>query len=360
VTTILGEFQWTSSTIGADGLPVVSYHNNPLGDLMVLHCGNTVCTRDNIITTIHMPSGKSIGEYVAIALGADGIPVISHFESFAPSAGGRLRILHCGNTTCASGSSNTEVDSGGGHVGRFSSIAIGSDGLPLISYYDSSSGDLKVLRCGNLACTADNITSSPDSTGDVGQYTSITIGVDGLAVASYFDVTNGDLKVLHCGNGTCTTGNTTTAIDTTDTVGEYTSIAIGGDGLAVVSYFDATNGDLKVLHCGNDTCTTGNTTTSVDTAGTVGQYTSIAIGADGLPVVSYYDATNANLKVLHCGNVACTSKVITTADSTGNTGAHSSITIGVDGLPVVSYVSDNKLRVLHCSNPFCAPYFRRR
>ena len=30
--------------------------------------------------------------------------------------------------------------------------------------------------------------------------TSITIGADGLGLISYYDVTNGDLKVAHCSN----------------------------------------------------------------------------------------------------------------------------------------------------------------
>ena len=31
----------------------------------------------------------------------------------------------------------------------------------------------------------------------------------------------------------------------------------------------------------------------------------ITIGTDGLPLISYYDATSANLKVTHCSNTFC-------------------------------------------------------
>jgi hypothetical protein len=42
-----------------------------------------------------------------------------------------------------------------GAVGIFSSsIAIGADGLGVISYWDSTSFDLKAAHCANVACTA--------------------------------------------------------------------------------------------------------------------------------------------------------------------------------------------------------------
>jgi hypothetical protein len=97
--------------------------------------------------------------------------------------------------------------------------------------------------------------------------------------------------------------------------------------------------------------------------GTVGYYTSIAIGADGLPVISYFDSTNQSLKVAKCGNAACSSRnVLSTVDAILNTGGYTSIAIGADGLPVISYYdgATQELKVAKCGNVFCAPYFRRR
>ena len=79
-------------------------------------------------------------------------------------------------------------------------------------------------------------------------------------------------------------------------------MTIGPDGLALISYHDFTNGDLKVAHCSNVACIAA-TNTTVDAAGNVGAYTSIAIGVDGLGLISYYDLTNASLKVAHLSNV---------------------------------------------------------
>jgi predicted regulator of Ras-like GTPase activity (Roadblock/LC7/MglB family) len=165
-----------------------------------------------------------------------------------------------------------------------------------------------VAQCGNAACTSGNtLTTVDDPANQVGWYTSTAIGTDGLPVISYMDVTANALKVAHCGNAACTSGNTLTTVDDpANPVGYYISTAIGTDGLPVISYMDFTANALKVAHCGNAACTSGNTLTTVDDpANQVGQYTSIAIGADGLPIISHYDSTAGALKVAKCATRTC-------------------------------------------------------
>ncbi len=348
--------QYTSVTIGADGLPAISYLDLTNYDLKVLHCGNADCTTGNTIRTVDSP--LDVGAHSSIAVGADGLPVISYYSTIY----GGLKVVHCGNAACNYYNTVTLVYETG-DVGTYTSITIGADGLPVISLYDNASLNLNVLHCGNVDCTSGDTMTAVDTAGDVGSYTSIATGADGLPVVSYYDLTNTNLKVLHCGNVDCTSGNTITTVDSTGQVGQFSSITIGADGLPLVSYREYTNYDLKVLHCGNAECTSGNTITTVDSAGNVGVDTSVTIGADGLPIVSYYDGNNGDVKVLHCGNAACTAgNSVWAVDAGGDVGYYTSITIGVDGLPVLSYydITNGDLKVLHCSNIFCTPYWRRR
>lgn len=95
-----------------------------------------------------------------------------------------------------------------------------------------------------------------------------------------------------------------TTLDGPGNVGQYTSVTIGKDRLGLISYHDVTNRTLKVAHCSDRACTSAALTT-LDSAGDVGQDTSVTIGADGLGLISYYDATNGNLKVAHCSDRFC-------------------------------------------------------
>ena len=259
----------------------------------------------------------------------------------------------CQTASAQAGFSTTTLDSAG-NVGESSSIAIGTDGLGLISYYDAENSDLKVAHCANAACTTATV-STLDSTGFVGFSTSIAIGADGLGLISYYSDTNSNLKVAHCSNTACTTATVST-LDSTGDVGLDPSIAIGADGLGLISYYDFTNDNLKVAHCSNAACTTA-TVSTLDTTGSVGAYTSIAIGADGLGLISYWDIMNSDLKVAHCANAACTTATVSTLDTTGNVGVYTSIAIGADGLGLISYRDDTNsgLKVAHCPNLECRP-----
>ena len=56
----------------------------------------------------------------------------------------------------------------------------------------------------------------------------------------------------------------------------------------------------------NAACTGASTISTVDDpVNFVGEYTSIAIGADGFPVISYWDQAAAALKVVKCNKASC-------------------------------------------------------
>jgi len=302
----------------------------------------SITSKANTCTTID--SANDVGGYTSIAIGTDGLPVISEYDY----TNGDLRVCKCSNTSCTSATCST-IDSAN-NVGQYTSIAIGTDGLPVISEYDATNGDLRVCKCSNTSCTSATC-STIDSANDVGYWTSIAIGTDGLPVISEYDYTNHDLRVCKCSNTSCTSATCTT-IDSTNDVGYFTSIAIGTDGLPVISEYDATNGDLRVCKCSNTSCTSA-TCSTIDSANAVGYWTSIAIGTDGLPVISEYDNTNHDLRVCKCSNTSCTSATCTTIDSANNVGQYTSIAIGTDGLPVISEYdyTNYDLRVCKLGSP---------
>jgi len=295
------------------------------------------------ISTLDIPF--TVGAYTSIAIGADNLPIISYYDPTQTS----LKVLHCQNIACASGSSTTTLDASGS-VGKYTSIAIGADNLPIISYYDSTNTSLKVLHCTSTGCTG-GATVTVDSVGDVGGWTSIAIGADNLPIISYQDIGNGDLKVVHCTSMTCATHDVPVNVDSAHNGGSYTSIAIGADGVPVISYHDSINSGLRVARCARTDCTTGAGTRTTINAG--GRYSSIAIGADNLPIISYNDNTTSKLKAFHCVDRSCTAGSSSTLDADG---LYTSIAIGADGLPIISYYDNtNKdLKLFGCTNTACS------
>ena len=349
----VGEF--TSIAIGADGLPVISYQDQTALALKVAKCSNSACTGIATITTVDDPA-NAVGFFTSIAIGLDGRPVISYYDNTAFS----LKVAKCANAACTGAATITTVDDPVNQVGFDTSIAIGADGLPVISYGDFTAGTLKVAKCANAACAgAATITTVDDPANFVGPDTSIAIGADSLPVISYRDANAKALKVAKCANPACTgVATITTVDDPVNEVGGSTSIAIGADGLPVISYRDFTVGALKVAKCANAACTGAATITTVDDpVNTVARFMSMAIGADSLPVISYVDFTVGALKIAKCANTACTgAATITTVDDLANfVGFSTSIAIGADGLPLISYQDSaaGTLKVAKCGTRTC-------
>jgi len=314
--------------------------------------------------TDNVKSILDFGQLSSSTIGADGFGLISYIGD------GGLSVAHCDSTECARADVAKNIAPG---FSRFqqTDITIGADGLGLIVQSDDSSG-LSVSHCDDVACTSAT-TSTIDSDGYVGVYSSITIGADGLGLISYSKrnprTTLGyDLKVAHCDNAACTSATITTLVS--DFVGTA-SITTGADGLGLISYVDANTTSLKIAHCDDAACTSA-TTTTFETDRDILGMTSITTGADGLGLFTYQDITDTPyqlpiFKVGHCDNAACTSATITTIDLDGRFGG-AKITTGADGLGLISYFDSikstdesiscsgycfNQLKVAHCDNTAC-------
>ncbi|MFH0856809.1 MAG: hypothetical protein V1860_02835 [bacterium] len=262
-----------SVAIGGDGFPVITYSN--ISGTYIAHCNDLGCnnlTRKNI-NEIGL---VNYNETLPIAIGADGFPVIVNIAS------GKINVLKCGNNKCDSGNILTTVtpDITPFYMSELS-LAIGADGFPIISYSvapEYGKFYVQVLKCGDAACSGgenkityinDGINSRWNS-----QYPSpcsVSIGNDGLPVL-YFKAdipltiapfSKRTLQVVKCGDKYCENGNTITEVDD-EYVGYDSSMAIGADGYPVISYSRdirdfTTYGmkpiiDLKVLKCNSDSC----------------------------------------------------------------------------------------------------------
>lgn len=117
-----------------------------------------------------------------------------------------------------------------------------------------------------------------------------SLALDGndLPHISYFDRTNHDLAYGRW------TGSewTTEVIDAAGVVGRFSSLAFDAQGAAHISYYDATNGHLKYTH----STAGGWDIETADAADWVGEYTSLALALSGAVHIAYYDWTNDRVR----------------------------------------------------------------
>lgn len=188
----------TSLTIGADGFGLLSFHDDTTGDLRTAHCSDVSCTA---MTGMFIDSGN-VGVDSSIARGNDGLGLIAYYSE----ADGALKVAHCNNITCNSATSVIIDTIAGGIAGNWPDITIGSDGLGFIVYdaFDGKNQLVKIAHCSDITCSSAT-TYVIDNLGDTSYagVADVTIGTDGMPIIAYYDSNTTDLKVMHCSNNFC-------------------------------------------------------------------------------------------------------------------------------------------------------------
>jgi hypothetical protein len=345
----------TDLAIDAGGLPVVSYSS--AGEVRIARCRNLACTSASL--AVLDSDASTIGHFASLAIGPAGRPIVSyvHYNGFTSS----VRVASCADPECSGPTTIQVIDPGTSTQLLGTSIAIGLDGRPVIAYHDDVAGSLKVARCLIADCTTGaTIAVVDDPANVVGRLPSIAIGVDGRPIISYHDATAGALKVARCADAACNGAATITTLDDDpgSTLGTFSAIAIGGDGAPVIAYSEELPGAglLWVARCNAADCASAATLQPVDGPDpSVGQYPSIAIGTDSLPIIAYRADGIGGLKVARCGDLSCggATTVTVIGDPAQATGSGSSIAIGGDGLPVIAFHALGDLRVARCGSRSC-------
>jgi len=334
--------------------PVLAFHDRSESAIKVIHCNDPACAGGDESTTTHAVTGDVIRPSVDV--GSAGNPVISYtwryglnvmacndpncagddesIENIAPSPfpawyDNTLKLdaadnpwvaatlvandhgvtfyarelYHCSNPTCSAGVSSYSLEQSQSAYGDSNiALALTQAGNAVVSYQATSTYDLKVVRCGNPSCSAGNTISFPDTMGDVGAGAALAIDITGNPVIAHHAFGSSQLRVVHCNDPSCAGGDEAISIPET---GYPTAIALDSLGRPVISYGGLTIGP-NVLHCGDSDCATNNVLVPLD-YDLQSDSGPMELSASGEPVFAYTTVSDppSEIRLLRCTDPSC-------------------------------------------------------
>jgi hypothetical protein len=282
-----------SVAIRPDGVPSVAFMGATAG-VALAYCNELACTSDTVVNAVD--AAATITAYPSLLIGGDSLPLIVYAN------GAQLKAAKCSTIACSGSKTITVLDATANPVAI--AMALGSDLKPVIVYGNTAGA--KVVRCANLACsggtTSQTLESGPGVTA-----VSIAIGGDGYPVIGYTRQQVGPAHVVaKCADVACSmTQKTFLALASSGTADKRPiAVAIGGDQLPVLAYTKL-EGGLRVERCTEATCSGTRQAGGSPELGFNVSNVALASGADGLPLLAWFDYGSKVATFEKCLNRAC-------------------------------------------------------
>src|SRR5207248_1377698 len=169
----------------------------------------------------------------------------------------------------------------------------------------------------------------------------------------------------------CSTHGSPSVIKGSSSAGLGASVTLGRDRFPVVSaVLSGGLATVYVIHCGAIDCSSFSTRMVLDTQAASNGETSIIIGKDGFPIVSYAGvmSMHPDLSIVHCTAMDCSTfdaPLVLEAPLNGGSygGLYSSIGVGTDDFPIIAYSSaqgpnpgQTGLSTIHCATANCSSH----
>jgi hypothetical protein len=238
-------------------MPVIAYRAGPPVALKFVRCNDAACSGGNEAPlVIDSDPTDAFGFAPTLMFGADGFPTIAHGNATDKT----LRVVDCDDPTCSGGGETaTNVFDGGATDGlQGFSIARGTNGFPIVSFIIRTAEAVVLASCNDASCVGNNETLTAAFNGGVGSAALLSsaaaVGSDGLPFIAI--VGTDTLRSTKCNDATCSGDNEIQSVidDPADNLGGNVALVLGLDGLPLITYDNLTATRIKVAKCGTRSC----------------------------------------------------------------------------------------------------------
>lgn len=210
------------------------------------------------------------------------------------------------------------------------------DGVPAISYADTTNHLLKFVRGIDSSGSAWNPPQTLFSVGSLGHQTTLIV-VNGNPAINYYDSSSDDIMFIRSTDASGISWGIPLSVDGSDKAAGFSSMAIIGGFPAVSYYSDDWPNSLKFVIASDVNGNAWETAVTVHEGMDIGKFNSLS-DFNGKPAISYWDNVLTDLMFIEASDALGTSwDVPVRVDAEGYVGRESELMIS-DGKPCIGYV----------------------